>query len=110
MAADEIILFYPPLGGEVAIEEMAPPNGGLLVNESMVPSRELSGVDGGPSKLTVETSDEDIEKVVIRGVRVVGFADLGYQRAAPFMTGRVGALKDVVAVFLLPAVEAVVGS
>jgi hypothetical protein len=39
----ESILVDPPLGGKVSIEEVTPSDGGLLMNQLMIPC----GVDGG---------------------------------------------------------------
>jgi hypothetical protein len=57
-STNEIILLEPPLGREMAIEQVTPSNGRLFSDEPVITSWESAVVDLGPAEPTVEIRDQ----------------------------------------------------
>jgi hypothetical protein len=73
-APDKVILFLAPLIGEVAVKEMSPTNERLFLNKFMIARRESSRVDSDSFEPAIESCDQYIQEVMIRRIRVMGFA------------------------------------
>jgi hypothetical protein len=105
-AAKEAVLANTPLGRDVTIEKVAPPNGGLLLNQLMIPTRILRWVNLGVCEPRVEAVDEDINKVGIHFRVIVGLSKMEEEFTPPFGAGAVRAPDQMVSVFDLAAVKA----
>jgi hypothetical protein len=72
--SDKLILFLAPFHGKVTIEEASPAYTGLFLDELVVPARELGQINPSAFEPTIETGNEDVKEVMIRGIGIVSLS------------------------------------